>query len=263
MMDSAFMSEEKIYINGLDINYKVAGKGQPVLILHGWGGSSGSWVEVQKILSRKGYLVIIPDFPGFGRSITPPKAWGIREYTDLILEFTEKLRLDNFFLVGHSFGGRIAVKFTVEHPEKVRSLVLCDSAGIKPKPGPKTLIIFWLARIGNAIFTPRHLQRFKDTARNFFYIFIRHKDYVKANGVMKETIKKVLDEDLLSDLSKIKTKTLIVWGSMDRMVPLKYAHVFKEKIENSRLEIMPKVGHSPHLEEPEKLSEIILKFLKE
>ena len=80
---------------------------------------------------------------------------------------------------------------------------------------------------------------------------------------MKETIKKVLDEDLLSDLSKIKTKTLIVWGSVDKMVPLKYAHIFKEKIENSRLEIMPKVGHSPHLEDPKKLSEIILKFLKE
>ncbi|MDD2696786.1 MAG: alpha/beta hydrolase [Candidatus Pacebacteria bacterium] len=257
------MKEEEVYINGLKINYKVAGGGQPVLILHGWGGSSGSWLEVQGILSREGYKVIIPDFPGFGKSITPPKPWGIKEYTDLITEFTEKLKLDEFFLIGHSFGGRIAIRFSVEYPQKVKRLILCDSAGIKPKPGLKTLLIFWSARIGNAIFTPKHLQRFKDTARNFFYIFIRHKDYVKANGVMKETIKKVLDEDLLLDLSEIKNKTLIVWGGWDKMVPLKYAHVFNEKIENSKLEIMPKVGHSPHLENPKKLSEIILKFLKE
>jgi len=79
---------------------------------------------------------------------------------------------------------------------------------------------------------------------------------------MKETIKKVLDEDLLDDLPKIKTKTLIVWGSADRLVPVKYAHIFQEKIANSQLEILPYIGHSPHLEVPEKLSEIILSFLR-
>ena len=80
---------------------------------------------------------------------------------------------------------------------------------------------------------------------------------------MKETIKKVINEDLLEDLSKIKIKTLIIWGAQDRMVSVRYAHIFKEKIENSELEILPKIGHSPHLESPQKLSEIILKFLKE
>jgi len=124
------------------------------------------------------------------------------------------------------------------------------------------MIIFWLAKVGNAIFTPKHLQRFKDSARNIFYIFLRNKDYVKANGTMKKTIKKVLDEDLFSDLAKIKTKTLIIWGAQDRMVPLKYANVFKKNIENSKLEIIPKAGHSPHLENPKKLSEIILEFIK-
>jgi len=66
----------------------------------------------------------------------------------------------------------------------------------------------------------------------------------------------------LSEISQIRTKTLIVWGGTDRMVPLKYAHIFKEKIKDSQLEVIPKIGHSPHLEEPGKLSSIILKFLK-
>lgn len=255
------MDERQILINDLKINYKIAGQGPAILILHGWGGSSDSWIETQKILAEKEYQVIVPDFPGFGKSITPSKPWGVKEYTDFILKFTEKLGFNNFFLLGHSFGGRIAVKFASQYPEKVKALILCDSAGIKPKPGPKTLVIFWLARIGNAIFAPKHLARFKDSARNLFYIFLRNRDYVKANGTMKETIKKVIDEDLSSDLSKIKTKTLMVWGGADRIVPVKYARIFKEKINNSELEIIPKIGHSPHLEVPDRLSQIIINFL--
>jgi pimeloyl-ACP methyl ester carboxylesterase len=140
-------------------------------------------------------------------------------------------------------------------------LILCDAAGIRPKMGPKTIIIFWLARIGNAIFTPKHFARLKDSARSIFYAFLRHKDYVKAKGVMKETIVKVLEEDLSPELPKIKAKTLIIWGQADKMVPLKYGRIFKEKIADSELEIMLKIGHSPHIEVPAKLAEIILKFL--
>jgi len=257
------MEERQISINNLKVNYKIAGEGPAVLILHGWGGSSDSWEQVQRLLVGKKYRVIIPDFPGFGKSITPPEPWGIREYTDFILKFTEKLKLNEFYLIGHSFGGRIAIKFIGEQPEKVKSLILCASAGIRPKPGLKTLAIFWLAKIGNVLFSSKHSARFRDGARNRFYSFLRKKDYVKAQGVMKETVKRVINEDLLPDLSRIKTKTLIVWGKNDKMVPLKYAYIFKEKISGSKLEVMSKVGHSPHLEEPEKLAGLILKFLKE
>ena len=257
------MLEEEILIKGLKVNCKIAGSGPAILILHGWGGASDSWLEVQRILGRGGYRVICLDFPGFGKSITPPVPWGVKDYTDFILNFIQELKLENFFLLGHSFGGRIAIKFATNYPEKLKGLILCSSAGIKPKPGLKTRIIFLIARIGNTIFTPRHLKRFKDEARNLFYIFLRHKDYVKANDTMKETIKKVLNEDLLPDLSKIKTKTLIVWGKIDKMIPVTQAHIFKEKIENSKLEILPEIGHSPHLEAPEKFSEIILKFLSQ
>lgn len=257
------MKEKEVLVKGLKTNYKIAGEGPAVLVLHGWGGSSDSWLAFQKILAEEGYKVIVLDFPGFGKSITPPEPWDLQDYTNFVLDFTDKLGLEQFFLIGHSFGGRISIKFVIRHPEKVKKLILCDSAGIKPKPGFKTLIIFWMAWLGNAIFTPKHFIRFKDAARNFFYAFLRNKDYVKANGTMKETIKRVLREDLLSELPQIKIKTLIVWGAVDRMVPLKYAHIFKEKIANSELEIIPKIGHSPHLEVPKKLNEIALKFLKQ
>jgi pimeloyl-ACP methyl ester carboxylesterase len=115
--------------------------------------------------------------------------------------------------------------------------------------------------MGNAIFTPKHFARFKDSARSFFYAFLRNKDYVKAKGTMKETIIKVLEEDLSPELPKIKVKTLIVWGQADKMVPIKYGYVFKEKIIDSEMEVIPKIGHSPHIEVPGKLADIILNFL--
>ena len=256
------MREEKTLINGLEVNYKIAGEGEPLLILHGWGGSSGSWIKVQEILAKQGFKVICPDFPGFGKSKTPQEIWSVGDYTKWINDFTNFLNLKNFFILAHSFGGRVAIKFAVNFPERLKSLILCASAGIKSKPGPKTRIIYWLAKIGNAIFTPKHLARFKDGTRNIFYVFLRHKDYAKADGTMREIIKKVLEEDLLPDLSKMKTETLIIWGERDRLVPVKYAHIFKENIKNSRLEILPKIGHSPHLEVPEKLTEILIPFLK-
>ena len=259
------MREEKILINGLEANYKAIGEGEPLLILHGWGGSSTSWLKVQEILAKEGFRVICPDFPGFGKSKTPLKAWEVRDYVSFVNKLIKKTFDDSaepFFLLGHSFGGRVAIRFAVLNPKKIKRLILCDSAGIKQKWGLKEKIIFRLAKIGNAIFTPKILARFRDKARNLFYIFLRHRDYVKANGTMKETIKKVLDEDLLPDLSKIKTKTLIVWGEIDKMVPVKYAYVFNKHIKDSELVILSKIGHSPHLEVPQKLAETIIRFLK-
>lgn len=256
------MKEEQILIQDIKTNYKIAGSGPAILVLHGWGGSSDSWIEVMKILSAKGYKIICPDLPGFGKSVTPAVPWGIADYVSWLKAFSDALDLTDFYLIAHSFGGQIAVKFTVDYPAKVKKIIFCASAAIRPKPGLKTKMIYRVAKLGNAIFSPKYLVRLKDGARNFLYVFLRNRDYKKANGTMKETIKKVLVDDLLPDLSKIKKETLLIWGSVDKLVPIKNAHIFKEKIENSRLEVLPKTGHSPHLEVPEKLSEIILRFLR-
>lgn len=255
------MEEKKIEIGNLEVNYKIAGSGPALLILHGWGGSSGSWLKIQESVSSRGFCVISPDFPGFGKSKTPANPWTVGNYVEWLAEFTNLLNLKSFSILAHSFGGRVAIKFINAHPQKVNKLILVGSAGIKPKPGIRTRAIFSLARIGNALFTPKILARFKDGARNVFYVFLRNRDYVKANGTMRETIKKVLAEDLLEDLPYIQTKTLILWGEKDKLVPLKYARVFQGKIKGAELKVMPGIGHSPHLEVPEELSGIILNFL--
>ncbi len=254
--------EKEVYINKLKTNYKVAGNGQPVLVLHGWGGSSDSWLQIQRILAAQGYKMICPDFPGFGKSANPPKAWEVADYAKWLLGFIRFLKLNKFSIIAHSFGARVAIKFAKNYPKKITKLILCAPAGIKPKPDLETKIIFQISKTGNIIFSKKPLRGFKNRAKNLFYILIRSKDYSKTKGVMRETIKKVLEEDLLPDLSQIKTKTLIVWGRKDKIIPLKYAYMFKENIKNSQLEIVPRIGHSPHLENPERLLEIITKFLR-
>ena len=256
---SRSMSEKQILINNLEANFKIAGQGPAVLVLHGWGASSDSWIKFQKALKDK--KVVIPDLPGFGKSKTPLTPWSVDDYVSWLENFINLENIRDFVLLGHSFGGRVSIRFAAKHPEKINSLILCSSAGIKTKPDLKTKIIHYGAKIGNAFFTPKFLARFKDRGKNIFYSFLRHKDYIKANETMKKTIKKILDQDLLPDLSKIKTKTLIIWGDNDRMVPVKLASVFNEKIENSKLIILPGIGHSPNLETPDKLANIVSDFI--
>lgn len=256
------MIEKKLLINDLEVNYRISGDGQPIFILHGWRSSFNSWFKVQKILTEQGFKVIVPDFPGFGKSLSPKTAWEVADYVHWLKDFIEEAKIkEPFFLLGHSFGGRVAIKFAIKYPEKIKSLILCSSAGIKPEKNFKTKTFYHLGRIGDYLFSQWPLKKFKDRARNTFYQVIRQRDYLKVKGTMRETIKKVLAEDLLDYFAQIKTKTLIIWGKTDRMVSVKYAYIMEEKIPNSKLIILPKIGHSPHLEIPEKFTKEILQFI--
>jgi len=254
------MKEKKLTLNALEINFKIGGKGKPLLILHGWGGCSDSWKGVIEILEGT-FNTVSPDLPGFGKSDFPPFPWSLRDYANWVLNFAQELKLDNFYLLGHSFGGRVALKFSILHSEKIKKLILVNSAGIKPKLTLKQKILLQVAKSGKIIFSKKILNKFKEQASNIFYKIFRIKDWAKAKGTMRETMRKILSEDLLPELSKIKTETLIIWGKEDKLIPLKEAFLFKEKIKNSKLEIIPGIGHNPHLEYPEKLSEILIKNL--
>ncbi len=254
--------EKTVFIDNLKINLRVVGQGEPILILHGWGSSIKSWLKVQEFLAKKGFKVFVFDLPGFGESTTPIRAWNIEDYSNFVLKLVKKLELSEFSLLGHSFGGRISIKFAQKHPEKIKSLILCNSSGIKLELDQKTKMIYCLSRLGNTLFSKRLLSKFRKLARKVFYFFLRHKDYVKANKIMRKTLKLVISEDLLPELSEIKTRTLIIWGEKDDIVPLKAAYIFKEKIPNSELKVFPNVKHSPHREIPEELSVAIDGFLK-
>jgi pimeloyl-ACP methyl ester carboxylesterase len=229
-----------------------------IIILHGWGSSKEKWQEVKENLEKQGLKVVVPDLPGFKKETELKKPWNLDNYIDWFKNFSSEIS-EPFFLLGHSFGGRIGIKFAAQHPEKLKGLILVSSAGIKHKRTFKQNLFFQITKIGNKFsFLP-----FFNLFRKAFYKFIvREKDYIHTQGFLKDTFKKIITEDLTGYLEKIKTFTLIIWGEKDKMTPLSDAHLMNKKITNSKLEVLKNIGHSPHRETPKILVEKIINFIK-
>jgi len=224
-----------------------------LIILHGWQSSKERWERIKNEIEKEEIAVIIPDLPGFKKETELDETWNFNDYLEWLYNFS--LNKERFFLLGHSFGGRIAIKFTVKYPSKIKGLILVGSAGIKPKKN--IFLSIFVPIFKKFSFLPGY-----SLFREFFYKYILKKtDYLETKGIMRETFKKIIKEDLRPYLSQIKTPTLIIWGQKDKITPLSDAYLMKEKIKDSKLEILENVGHTPHLEAPEKLSKIISGFL--
>lgn len=248
------MKKEKILIKGAEVSILTMGEGSPFLILHGWGSKAEKWQRVGELLAEKGYKVIIPDLPGFGETKEPKEAWGIEEYASFIEEFIGRTGLpmgsEKFCLLGHSFGGALAVKIALRHPEKVRKMYLTGAA-LSRKRTFRKRVLFVLSK-ALKIFS------FLPFAKKAFYRFIvRRSDYPWQKGIMKESYLKIIKEDLTGVLSNIKVPTVLIWGEKDNVTPLEDAYLIKEKIKGSKLEIIKGAGHDLEITHPEELAKII------
>lgn len=234
----------------------------PLLILHGWGSNSERWQRVKELLEKKGIEVLVLDLPGFGRIPSPIKAWGRDDYINWIFQRMEEKKWEKFSLLGHSFGGGLSLKIATNYPSKIEKLILCAPAIIKRK-SIKTHLFYWVAFLGKKIFSLPGFKIFHPLAEKLIYKLAGTRDYYVADGMMKETMKKIgKEEPLEMILEKIKIPTLILWGKKDDVLPLKDAYYIKEKIRDSELRIIPKAKHSPHREAPEELAEIIVQFIQ-
>ncbi|OIP75322.1 hypothetical protein CO121_00390 [bacterium (Candidatus Gribaldobacteria) CG_4_9_14_3_um_filter_36_15] len=237
-----------------------------LIILHGWQSSKEKWQKTKQILESEELKIIVPDIPGFKPKTELKKPWNLNDYLDWFKEFYEKEKVEEpFFLLGHSFGGRMSIKFAAEHPEKVKGLILVSAAGINKRSFYKKILgLGATAAKKLKIEKIPLLKDFWGIFKKFFYHYILRKtDYLQASGFLKETIKNILNEDLTSFLDKIFVPTLIIWGEKDRITPLKDAYLMKEKIKNSQLKLLKNVSHTPHLENPRILAQEIKDFVGE
>lgn len=231
-----------------------------VLLLHGWGSSHKSWVKVKRILAKKGIDVIIPDMPGFGDNPAPEKPWHGKDYENWVLNYIEKNNLTKpLILMGHSFGGGLAMKLSMEHPELIKKLVLISAARLYIKKSIIKKFIREAAKVGKKFdFLP-----FYELVRKAVYHFVvGSKDYTRATGTMKETFVNVIKEDITPRLHEIKVPTMIIWGDKDVATPVEHANLLKERIKDSEMEIIKGCGHAINLQCPKKLAETIYKFIK-
>ncbi|MEG1662240.1 MAG: alpha/beta hydrolase, partial [Clostridiales bacterium] len=116
-------------IDGLDINYQLSGSGRDILLLHGWGVDSTTLAVLFEHLAER-FRVCSVDLPGFGQSQAPKEVWGVGEYADFVTKLLHYVDFKDPVILGHSFGGRIAILLGARGV--AAKLILADSAGIKP-----------------------------------------------------------------------------------------------------------------------------------
>lgn len=253
--------DSQIIVNNYLISYFgiERGNARAVIFLHGWRSSKESWNRVMgHMLSSEniGHALYALDLPGFGKSQIPKRDFTVNDYADFVVEFIKKLELKNVSLVGHSFGGRVAIKLAAAHPELINSVVLVDSAGFVEKQSRKD-IMGLISRAVKPLFKPQFMQ----PLRKAIYQALGAEDYV-ATPALQKTFVNVVNEDLTLEMEKIQSPCLIVWGSEDEDTPISYGHKMNTLIQGSRLVIIQDAGHFSFVDKPGQFGDALINFLK-
>lgn len=249
-----------IELEGVRVFYDYEGKGDAVLLMHGWGGSAVSFKPVFDYLS-KSYKVYGFDFPGFGRSDLPPKVWGTEDYGNFVLRFLKAIEIERTNIIAHSFGGRVAIWLAANFPERINKLILIDSAGIKPKRTLKYHIKVTVAKASKRILSRSIFGKYGEHLLNGLYRLIGSKDYRQQTGIMRSTLVRIVNEDLRGFLPKIIAPTLLIWGENDKDVPLSYARIMEKEIKDAGLVVLKGAGHFSYLDRFSDFCVIVKKFL--
>lgn len=248
-----------INIDGLKINYIDEGIGSNVLLLHGWGASIKTMKPIADIL-KKQFRVLALDLPGFGESDTPLKAWNSFDYADIVKKFIDSLSLKDIILIGHSHGGRVSIILSSMYQDMVKKLILIDSAGIIAKRSLKYYYKVYKYKILKKLYLL--VYRNNDSKLRDFYKRFGSEDYKNAyNEVIRETLVKVLHDNIENHLIKIKAPTLIIWGENDIDTPTYMAKKLNKKIPDSGLVVLEGAGHYSYLDNFYRFKLIIENFL--
>ena len=238
-----------------------------ILILHGWEPSAESAQESYKsfiaLLKNKKHRVFAPDMPGFGTAKVPNHPFTVSDYAEWVTRYIRENDIEKPLVIGHSFGGRVAIKLAAKYPLLIHKLVLTGAPGFPPVSKQKISILKLIAKTGGFICSLPLVSLFKPLVRKLFYKSIGAWDYYHAQGVLRETFKNIISEDLGEPMTKIKTETLLVWGAYDLLVPLWIARKMERTIKGSRLHIILGGGHCVIYEDPDKFLESVDTILRQ
>lgn len=230
------------------LRYTVAMR-QVLLCLHGWGGDKSSFTELREALKDADVEILTPDLPGFGAEPEPSKSWTVDDYADWVETLIKKQRRPvgtSLRVLGHSHGGRIAIKLAARKSLPIDHLYLCAAAGIRHPRHFKRIIGLLLAKTGTFFFSIPGLRQLQPLGKKLLYKLVRVHDYEKASPVMRDTLVNVTRDDLRPLLSSIDVPTDIFWGTDDHMTPVKDAHIMHEAIKGSALHLYPGIRHRVH-----------------
>lgn len=242
-------------INGQNIYYQKVGSGKDLILLHGWGQDVSSfWGVVEKL--KGDFTLWLVDLPGFGRSDNPKKPFTVSDYSEIIVGFIKEHEIKKPNLLGHSLGGRVAIKLASKDGELIDKLILEDTAGLRPEKSLAQILAYPVAKLFKYLLP--NAFNIKDRLRRKVYRSLES-DYLQA--LDKDTFVNVIEEDLTEDLKRITSETLILWGEADRSVPLKSGKRIYRLIKDSRIEVFDDIGHFPHLENLDRFCYWVRSFL--
>ncbi len=250
--------QKVIMIDNLNTFYCEYSEGNNYLLLiHGWGQSHAFWNDLVKRFSNK-YHIFALDLPGFGKSQEPPNIWDISDFAKFVHNFSTMLEIKNPTIIGHSFGGKIAIAYATKFP--VKKLVLYStSGGISEKSICKILYKKLLVNFGKYVF-PSLIYRLQS-------LMFKPTNYKNNVIVNNKRSRRMLDiytnfhENLNTLTNEIKAKTLIIIGSKDKISEHGAGKFIKNLIRNSLLVEINDAGHFAHLESPNKFYALLDRFL--
>lgn len=268
-----------VLVHGQRIAYLDVGTGQPVILIHGFGGSMWQWEHQQPALSHQ-FRTLTLDLPGSGLSDKPDIAYQPNQMMDFLLGFMDALEIPHATLVGNSMGAGLAIGTALTHPTRVDKLVLIDglpSNVLAKLTSPsfrravESQAPWWLMSFGNWLFgglatnsvlkevihdhsllTPAVLER---SNRNR-----RRPGIIKPLMAIKKTLP-AWETEFAPRISDISHPTLIIWGEQDRVFPAAVGAELHHRIRGSALVIIPKAGHMPQWERPELVNRSLIEYI--
>ncbi len=263
----------RVSIDGTSIRYIDTGTGPAVMFLHGLGASMYAWRKNLAPIAAAGYRVVAFDNRGFGFSDKPASGYDNAAYVRLVVTLLDSLHLPQAVLVGHSMGGAIAAQVAIQHPDRVRGLVLIGSAGLGareplglrlgrwPVLGP--LVIGLRGRgMTRRLLEATYADPRKVSAADVdqYYAPVAEPEYGRAlRGVLRE----FQFDDLSDRLEHIAAPTLVLWGEQDRLIPIPLGRALAAGIPHAAFLSVPQAGHSVQEEAPEEVNRLLLRFLKD
>ena len=251
-----------INIDGLNINYIDEGSGEVVVLLHGWGSNITLFQSMTKLLSSK-YRVIAMDMPGFGESDEPSTPWNVDNYVDFVIKFLKNFDVKSAVFLGHSFGGRVIIKMFERKslPFEITKIILADSAGVKPKKTLKQKAKIKTYKIGKAVLNFAPVKALFPDALDKLRSKSGSADYNAASPVMRQTLVRVVNEDLTHIFPKVTPPTLLIWGENDTATPVSDACLMEKLMPDAGKVVFPNCGHYSFLEKQFEFNRVLASFM--
>jgi pimeloyl-ACP methyl ester carboxylesterase len=219
--------------------------GYPLIMLHGWGQSLQSLKPLAELLGNYCQVHLI-DLPGFGQSPLPEADWNTLQYAEAIFDYAQSQGLKQFDILGHSFGGSIAIRLASQHEKAINRLVLIGARGL-PRQSKFTQKLYFsfvkylskLVKLTDKILNCQIYEK-------YFIAKFGSRDYKNASpGRMRNILVKTVTENTIASAQKILKPTLLLWGEDDTETPIYMAQKYHELIKNSKLIILPAKDHFP------------------